>query len=138
MVEGAVRTSLITLAVCIGVALGIRTRPLSADLGQLRPRTPRSGSVVSCERVTRADYDPPAGYALVGITRSASGSYARLADKEPSQPTSEMGSGAAELFDSDGRLLMRYQAIEGADFQWSVTEDVHMPLPEGSPGNAGK
>ena len=139
LLEGAVRTCLIAVAVGIGVGLGVRTQTLHAALGQLRASDPPlSRPTVAAVPARQTDYDPPAGYTLLGITRIASGSYAMLAADEPSETTSQMGSGAAEVFDSDGRLLMRYQATEGTDSQWRVTEFVRLPVEKGSAGGAGK
>ena len=135
----AVRASVLVLAVCAGVELGFRAQTLNAGPRELHQRDAnRPGSAMRRTKTNHENYVFPAGYTLLRTTRIDGESYAMLAATEPSVATSGLGAGVAEVFDPNGRLIMRFQVSERPDSQWDVIEYVRVPVANGSAQLTGK
>jgi hypothetical protein len=113
----AARAFVPALGVYMGVALGMRAHTLSGGRREALHALRSIDTVSHNEQTTK-------------IGREC---YGMLAAKDTLlPPTSELGAGVAEVFDSDGHLIMRYQANERAGSQWDVTEYVQRPVANGS------
>jgi hypothetical protein len=124
----AVHASVLVLAVCLGGALGIRAHRSNAALKELERSGALQSSTVSPSKETRlSDSTHPISYTISGVTQIYGQPYARFAATEPSATTSGLGAGVAEVFDSNGRLIMRYQVSERTDSRWNVIEYFRMP-----------
>ena len=148
--KGAICALVPAFAVYMGIGLGIHAQKLNDAHREAIHRSDAIqylDSVPSTEQIHTAppaqqipsDASLPIGYKLEGVTQIDGESYAKLDDEEPaSEPTSEPGSGDAEVFDSNGHLIMRYQANERADSEWDVTEYLRIPVANGSAEPTGK
>ena len=94
--------------------------------------------MVPRKETSRTDYTSPTGYTLVGVTQIDGESYAMLATMKSSVTTPGLGAGVGEVFDCDGRLIMRYQASERAESPWDVIEYVRLPVANSLAGLAEK
>lgn len=124
VLDGALRASILASAVCTGVWLGARQHALkggsSSASNRNQPIRMRRTGCGGMEVV--GDSNIPSGY-TAGLTRTAGDSFAIPRANGPvASPPLEQGGGVAEVFGPDGRLTLRFSAIERPNGQWKMFE----------------
>ena len=130
VLEGTVRASILASAVYAGVWLGIRPHgcnrgpaPSSrlANSVQMRQAVRSAINVLADSNV--APNSTPPDFRRIGADTSATPER-----NDPAVSPAALGSGVADVFAPDGRLILRFSAIERPNGQWEVVEYHRLPV----------
>src|ERR1700735_3684072 len=116
--------------ICIsiaGIALAA-TGVMSSEKQAVRaPSDPWEGFLVPTSGKISIDADVSPGYAPIAVVRIGDQLFEKLVLQDSPQATaSGPGGGFADVFDSDGRLLRRFTAVERLDSTWQIIQYVRL------------